>query len=346
MKKRYLFLFICFNYFAYSQRVTVSSNVTWPLGIQIKDNVLYVAEADLNRISKINLLAAYPISPVSYVPNIQRSDFMKIKDNTLFYIEYTGNKISKVDLTQSNPTPQNVVSGLSNPRNIVIIDNFLYYSETGKISKIDITVPNAIPQLVLSGLTTPYGIVDYGNYLYYAEYALNKISKIDLTQTTPTPIVVKSGLAGPASELAIKGNLMYFGEYASSSISTLDLSQNPPIYSTFDTNIKVAGFAFNNNDLYVSDFINNKIYKYDLTLSVNESVKKQITFYPNPAKDFIRFTPEVMVESTSIFDINGKLIKEMKTTGNQIDINDLPSGLYLLKMNTSEGVTIKKIIKE
>jgi len=70
-----------------------------------------------------------------------------------------------------------------------------------------------------------------------------------------------------------------------------------------------------------------------------------LSVFPNPAQDYIFVKSKSMENETiRIFDITGKLVKEKQTLGFeiQIDINDLKSGVYLVKMGQqSERLIIK-----
>ncbi|MGZ3865522.1 MAG: T9SS type A sorting domain-containing protein [Bacteroidia bacterium] len=70
-----------------------------------------------------------------------------------------------------------------------------------------------------------------------------------------------------------------------------------------------------------------------------------IHIYPNPAQNTVTIFNKVPVNKTDIYDVNGQL----KIKGGQssvIDISDLSAGVYILKAETSEGMIIKKIVKE
>jgi len=51
--------------------------------------------------------------------------------------------------------------------------------------------------------------------------------------------------------------------------------------------------------------------------------------------------------TTFIYTINGELVKTflMNQTSNVLDIKDLPSGLYLLRIQSGNEISMKKFIK-
>lgn len=75
------------------------------------------------------------------------------------------------------------------------------------------------------------------------------------------------------------------------------------------------------------------------------------TVYPNPANDVIQllFSNENSIADASIFDVSGKLIKEIKFSGEnneQISISDLAKGLYFIRIAHENGVAIQKFVKQ
>ncbi len=55
------------------------------------------------------------------------------------------------------------------------------------------------------------------------------------------------------------------------------------------------------------------------------------TIYPNPAKDVVHFSSKDKIEHAQILDSTGKLILDTKPTNSQINIQNLPEGIYFVK---------------
>jgi hypothetical protein len=82
-------------------------------------------------------------------------------------------------------------------------------------------------------------------------------------------------------------------------------------------------------------------------LSVDEFEMSQISVSPNPTTDFININmPNNNSNFVSeLFDITGKLA--LKTTNLQtIDVSELHSGIYILRIKTDNGMVSKRIIKQ
>lgn len=88
-----------------------------------------------------------------------------------------------------------------------------------------------------------------------------------------------------------------------------------------------------------------------LNTTLVESTIGAVTIYPNPANDIINISitntlGTLAAENASITDINGRIIKKLTSvTNNQINVSDLTSGIYFLNIETNEGSTVKKFIK-
>lgn len=93
----------------------------------------------------------------------------------------------------------------------------------------------------------------------------------------------------------------------------------------------------------------------DFSLSVGSSTSTAIKFkenveivslYPNPAKDLISFDVK-NVEKVEVFNITGKLMQEVKANVNKVNISDLVSGVYFVKIKDTQGkVFTNRVIKE
>ncbi|HCC93001.1 MAG TPA: hypothetical protein DEQ26_01505 [Flavobacteriaceae bacterium] len=97
-----------------------------------------------------------------------------------------------------------------------------------------------------------------------------------------------------------------------------------------------------------------KIYADDIkigagslaTSEVNKTTKVKV--YPNPASDFVKINnpSSEKIESITIGDLTGRTVKYVDTKSSTIDVQSLPSGVYLLKIKTDKGMKIEKIIKK
>lgn len=85
------------------------------------------------------------------------------------------------------------------------------------------------------------------------------------------------------------------------------------------------------NSLSTDDFSNN--------------AKKDLLLYPNPAQSILSIKCDYEVEKIIISDLTGKVIS-IKTNSNQINVENLSKGMYIIEVFSPEGKVTKKFIKE
>lgn len=95
------------------------------------------------------------------------------------------------------------------------------------------------------------------------------------------------------------------------------------------------------------------IINADSVFSVAENFNNlKIVIYPNPAKDKITITNNSDILQTitiTIFQISGQKIMEQNFKNqklSEMDVSTLPIGIYLLKIQTNEGLEVKKLVKQ
>ncbi len=119
------------------------------------------------------------------------------------------------------------------------------------------------------------------------------------------------------------------------------------IQQTTDNGFIVAGRSISNN-IDVSG--NNGSYDFWVvkleaeTLGINQkSNDETIKIYPNPVKNKIYIKTDLNIIDFTLYDAIGKLIINQKTN-KVINIEQLNKGIYILKIDTDEGLFTKKII--
>ncbi len=79
----------------------------------------------------------------------------------------------------------------------------------------------------------------------------------------------------------------------------------------------------------------------------NETFKQQpITVAPNPTQDVIQLQTSAEINEVKLYDLTGRLALQQHKPGKTIALNALSSGVYLLEIQTNQGVFREKLIKE
>ena len=87
------------------------------------------------------------------------------------------------------------------------------------------------------------------------------------------------------------------------------------------------------------------------TLSINEQLAEKFNLYPNPATNVVNITnaENMQVQQVTIYDSSGKQLSTRSfnnETQIQLNVENLPSGIYMLHLQTNEGTAVKKLVKK
>ncbi|MEM6719924.1 MAG: T9SS type A sorting domain-containing protein [Bacteroidota bacterium] len=84
------------------------------------------------------------------------------------------------------------------------------------------------------------------------------------------------------------------------------------------------------------------------TLSVEEPNElAELSIYPNPVKDIIHINnTSTEIIKAEILNVNGQLVLSQENNLTTINVNSLPSGMYMLKVYSEKAKKTIKIIKE
>ncbi len=83
-------------------------------------------------------------------------------------------------------------------------------------------------------------------------------------------------------------------------------------------------------------------------LKIPDFLAEGVKLYPNPVIDILHldYLNNLGITEISIYDISGKLLLKNSTDFNQINVSQLNTGIYILKMKTAKGRVDLKFIKE
>lgn len=245
----------------------------------------------------------------------------------------TGNEIIELEL-DINPG-----DGTSTSRNTF---GAYIFNAAGDRVLAGFTVRAATRELVLVAYSTPTGsTVNNWSYSLAAapgiQIPANTFSRIGISYNVTTRLVTIKGPGIAATGLTLTG----------SSTAT------PPAevdFIAFSGNTTAAPNT--SSATMVMDNLTVRASATD-TLLDNASFEGETTIFsvsPNPAKDLITIsnTENISVNSISITDLNGRIVKQntySNETNVQVNISDLSSGVYMMNITSDKGSVTKKIIK-
>ncbi len=131
-------------------------------------------------------------------------------------------------------------------------------------------------------------------------------------------------------------------------LSSLGLFPNSNIQFRFE----IGTDGCNGNDGWYIDNIT--IYNCSETLAIAEfdQLEKIIKLYPNPTDGIFTLekTNRVNLKEAAIYDINGRLMKSLELSdmnvAKQIDLTEVSSGIYFVKIISEDSQTVLKLLRE
>ncbi|MBD3863836.1 T9SS type A sorting domain-containing protein [Olleya marilimosa] len=127
-----------------------------------------------------------------------------------------------------------------------------------------------------------------------------------------------------------------------SSSYVLDNGEN-----TFYNTALFGDFDLSGNNRIFNSTIDLGAHEYVSTLSVAavSLSENSIKLYPNPVIDVVNIKTNQTIENVSVFNVNGQKVLEIANQS-QINISNLPIGMYFLNINTNQSNQTIKILKQ
>lgn len=156
---------------------------------------------------------------------------------------------------------------------------------------------------------------------------------------------------GSVIEVTADGKTQY--HYTNSGESYLSQNSGTEFFglggATIIDQIKVKWLSGATNilkDVSVNQSI--KILEDTQSLSIDTDTQLLISLYPNPVSNFLNIKTQECLQSIEILDLQGRLVVNLKADNcliNKVDISDLNSRIYFVRLNFDHKSVTKKIIK-
>ena len=88
-----------------------------------------------------------------------------------------------------------------------------------------------------------------------------------------------------------------------------------------------------------------EILKYCQTVHTNDAEKPDVVISPNPTYGYLNIKNLEQAVSVTIFNLSGQVLKTMNEIFNEINIEELPKGMYILDIRNNEISERHKIVK-
>ena len=78
-------------------------------------------------------------------------------------------------------------------------------------------------------------------------------------------------------------------------------------------------------------------------LGVNDNNDRSFKVYPNPANDVVFIRGTEGMANITMFDVQGRVVKQVSTQSNTVQVSDLPSGMYMIRIENNDMITNTRI---
>ena len=113
-----------------------------------------------------------------------------------------------------------------------------------------------------------------------------------------------------------------------------------PFDDLMDGNITIRGIVFDNNDsLHQTNLL--AYCTAESSLGVSDNTLQNFSIYPNPVNDILYIKTDKKVDRVTIFDCNGR--KVLEGSEKILNVGNLPTGLYFVRIFSEGKIAIKKL---
>lgn len=114
----------------------------------------------------------------------------------------------------------------------------------------------------------------------------------------------------------------------------------PSLTLTYEVTIaKSARFVEDNTNAFAIEEIKSE--------NPSKNLAESVLIYPNPVVDIVKITSPFKTLSIDVYNYSGKLVKTFPSLkNNEINVQDLDPGIYIVTLTTDQGIVTKKIIKK
>jgi len=95
--------------------------------------------------------------------------------------------------------------------------------------------------------------------------------------------------------------------------------------------------------VYVQNDCN--ILVYNINVASYTAATRQISMFPNPVKNLLHLSAGENIEKVEFYTSNGILVMTSTEANNPIDMENIPAGMYFIKVYIANEVNVMKVIK-
>ena len=337
---------------------TISISVKWPLSAAVvKANGVVLSNSMLKR----NFI---PVNENGMVFITTENDIQ------LTMLDCYSCQLTELDITNNTALTElrcssNQLTELDLTNNTALM---ALYCHSNQLTELDITHNTALSHLECSN--NPLTALDVTNNteltLLYCHY--NQLTELDITNNTELILLLCTN--NQLTALDITNNTALATLLAKGQQIEVPILEgattfpNPILYKTpegeqmieiesveyaYQAEVPITGDTMRFTTTFPVGIASSEAFSGTITFVTETSIAERqvsnINIYPNPVQHTLYIQSEEMVEQVGIYDISGRMLLQETNPNQSIDISHLSSGIYLAKVRTVQGETIKKVVK-
>lgn len=148
-------------------------------------------------------------------------------------------------------------------------------------------------------------------------------------------------------------NISYTTTASSTLVLVFDADFNKTVkvdgtnYTAVNGIVTISNLSAGVHSITKGDTTNLFYIKTTYNLASNDINKAQFTLYPNPVADYLKINVGVeKILNVKVYNFVGMLVKDIDNATDYIDLRNLSTGNYIVRITTHGGMVTKKIIKK
>lgn len=175
------------------------------------------------------------------------------------------------------------------------------------------------------------------------------VDYIELPATSATTHTVSFTVKNGSTAEVIEGATVNLTGYGSKITNSSGIATFTDVYETTGTNaisytVSASGFSNETGDIQVLGDVN-QVVNMQVDTGIDE-LSNYVNVFPNPSDGIFKIETPTNDGQIIIYNTNGAEIfhQSINSTKTKIDLSNKPTGIYLMKFYSNEGVSVQKLI--
>ncbi|WP_026450708.1 T9SS type A sorting domain-containing protein [Aequorivita capsosiphonis] len=157
-------------------------------------------------------------------------------------------------------------------------------------------------------------------------------------------------------DFQVRDAIIYHPSLGDQPLYLKDVLADNGIEVNTDDGLLGTAISISPNGKYIAGWVNGApqyaegwmVYLDDLILGTNHVSQNGVSFYPNPVSDVLHINSNETIDSVAVYTITGQRVSNITSNNNnkELNISNLASGVYLVKVTSNGSVENLKVVKQ